>query len=138
MAVKRNTQTKLVNIPKGIGIGLVVSIATTIIGAAIFSWLMATERIGEGSEGYLCVILLLVSGLLGSLVSNRMIQQKRLPMRLLSGSVYFLSLLAANVLFFEGKYQAVGQSALVILAGALSVAILGMKNTKNTKRKRRK
>lgn len=138
MAVKRSTQTKLGNIPKGIGIGLAVSMTTTILGAAVFAWLLATERIGEGSEGYISVMLLMVSSILGALISCWMIKEKRLPVCLLSGYAYFISLLAINALFFEGTYRAVGESALVVLAGALSVAILGLKGTKNKKRKRRK
>ena len=137
MALKPSTQKKNGNIAKGIGIGLVVSLLCTVLGSAIAAWVLATEKIGEGSVGYVAVILLLLSSMFGALASSTCIQQKRLPVCLLSGGVYLLLLFGINALFFQGVYEGVGESALVILAGVLSVAVLGLKGDKRPKKQRK-
>lgn len=135
MAIKQSAKLKIGNIPKGIGIGLIVSITCTILGAAITAWLLVSEKLGEGSVGYITVILLLLSSILGAFTAFSFVKQKRVPVCLIAGSVYFLSLLAMNALFFHGMYGGVGESALVVLAGCLSVAILGLKEGKKQRRK---
>jgi len=57
---------------------------------------------------------------------------------LFAGGTYMLSLLAINALFFQGTYSGVGESALVILAGVMSVAVLGLKSDKKIKRRIKK
>ena len=137
MAAKPSAQTQKRNIPKGIGIGLAVSLLCTVLGSAIAAWLLATEKIGEGSDGYITVVLLLLSGMLGALASFISIQQKRLPVCLISGGAYLLLLFGINALLFRGTYSGVGESALVILAGVLTVAVLGIKDNKRPKRKKK-
>lgn len=132
MAVKQSI--KLGNLPRGITVGLIVSMISTLIGAAIAAWLLASEKVGEGSVGYIVLILLLISGFLGAMTSCNIIKQKRLPACIISGGVYFLCLLGINALLFQGTYSGVGESALVILAGVLSAALLGLKNDKKMKR----
>ena len=137
MAVKPSTQIKMGNIPRGISVGLAVSLLCTVLGSAIAAWLLATEKIGEGSVGYITVILLLLCSMLGALASFTSIRQKRLPVCLISGGAYLLLLFGINALFFRGTYSGVGESVLVILAGVLTVAILGLKDTKRPKRKKK-
>ena len=135
MAIKQSGKLKIGIIPKGIGIGLIVSMACTILGAAISAWLLVSERLGEGSIRYITVILLLLSSIIGAFTSYSIAKCKRVQICLIAGSVYYLSLLAINALFFRGIYEGVGESALVVFAGCLSVAILGLTEGKNAKRK---
>lgn len=138
MAVKRLAKMTSGNIPKGIAIGLAASLTSTLIGTAIAAGLLASEKIGEGSLGYIALTLLLLSSILGALVSVMIIRQKRLPICLISGGAYLLSLLAINALFYQGTYSGTGESAMVILAGALSVAIIGVTGGKKTIKKRKR
>ena len=138
MATKQLLQVKAGIMPKGIGIGWGTSIAITILGAAVSSWLLVCEKIGESNLGYVIAILLLVSSAVGALVASSVIRQKRILVCLISGSMYFLSMLGINALFFQGVYSGVGESALLILGGSFSVALLGLNNGKKPKRKKRK
>ena len=138
MASKQSLQVKVGIKPKGICFGLGTSIAISFLGAAAFSWLLISEKIEESNLGYVTAILLLVSSTVGSLVASSIIRQKRILVCLLSGSMYFLSLLAINALFLQGEYSGVGVSAILVLAGSLSVALLSLKNGKNQKSKKRK
>ena len=128
----------LQKLPKGLGISLIVSLGSTVIGSAIGAWLLNSGRIGEGNIGYITMILLLVSSFLGALVATRLINKKRMLVCLCAGSVYLLSLLGITALFFGGIYSGVGESALVILAGVLSVALIALKGNKSTKNRIKK
>ena len=138
MAAKQSLQGKAGVMPKGIGISWGTSIAITFLGAAVSAWLLVSEKIGESNLGYVTAILLLLSSVAGALVASSVIRQNRLLVCLISGSVYFLSLLAINALFFHGVYFGVGESALLILAGSLSISLLGVNSGKKPKRKKRK
>ena len=136
MVVKQSAL--LGKLPKGLGIGLAVSAITTVTGSAISAWLFHSEKIGEGSIGYVTLILLFLSAALGAFTSVRLINQKRLVICLSEGGIYLLFLLAMTALFFEGTYSGIWESALVIMAGVLSVALLSIKGNHSVKRKRRK
>ena len=125
-------------IPIGLGIGLAISIVTTLLGTAIGAWLISSEKIGEGSTGYITVLILLLSSILGAWFAIQTIKQNRLLFCLSSGGIYFLTLLAITALFFGGMYSGVGESALVISAGAFSVALLGLREQKRTKKRKKK
>ena len=125
-------------IPKGIGIGLTASLVCTILGAAIGAWLLTTETIGEGNLGYITMLVILFSSVVAALVSFKVIKKKRLPVCIIAGGTYFLSLLSINALFYRGMYSGVGECALLVLAGALSVAILGLNSHNKMKRKKYK
>ena len=124
-------------LPKGLVVGLAVSIGTTLIGSAVSAWLFHSEKIGEGSIGYVTLILLFLSAALGAIAAVGLIGQKRLVICLSAGGIYLLFLLAITALFFGGTYSGVGESVLVVMAGVLSVALLSIKGNKKPKRKRR-
>ena len=125
-------------IPKGIGIGLALSIATTILGTIICAWLLSTGKIQEGSIGYIAAGLILLSSILAATVSVKIIKQKRLVICLIDGAAYFLLLLSINAIFYQGMYSGVGENGLLILAGVISVALLGVKGQNKPKMKRHK
>jgi putative membrane protein (TIGR04086 family) len=127
----------LSKLPKGLGVALAVSAGSTIIGCADDAWLLSSEKIGEGSVGYITMILLLVSSVLGAMAATRLVGEKRLLVCLCAGGVYLLSLLAISALFYGGTYSGVGVSALIVVAGVLSVALLGINSRKKTKKMRR-
>lgn len=138
MVEKQSARFNIGKIQKGVGIGLAVSIVITIVGVAIGAWLLATEKVGEGNYGYITVFLLLLSSILGAFAATKLVKEKRMPICLSVGVAYFLSLLAITALFFGGTYSGVGESALVILGGVLSVALLGINGKKRTKKIKRK
>lgn len=125
-------------IPVGLGIGLAISIGTTILGSAFSAWLIGAEKIGEGSFDYIALVLLLLSSILGALCAIRIIGKKKVVICLSVAVLYFLSLLAINALFLGGTYSGVGETALTVLAGALSVALLGLRDSKKTNKARKK
>ena len=134
----KSKQQLVGKIPKGIGCGLAVSMASTAATAAIGALLLFSEKVGEGNAGYIAASSLLLSSCLGALAATGIIKEKRFPVCLAVAIGYFLLLLATTALFFGGKYKGAGESGLLILAGVVSVALLGPKGQKITKKRKRK
>ena len=134
----RKQSAWLHKLPKSLGISMIVSVGSALIGSAVGTWLLSSEKIEERNIGYITMILLLVSSFLGALVATRLINEKRMLVCLCAGSVYLLSLLGITALFFGGIYSGVGESALVILAGVLSVALIALKGNKSAKKRIKK
>ena len=124
--------------PKGMIIGLSASISTTILGSCIGAWLLHSERIAEENLGYITLLILLLSSVTGGLLTIQTVKTKRLLSCLVFGGIYLLSLLALTALFWGGSYSGVGESALVVFSGVLSVALIGAKGKTTTRKRRRK
>ena len=125
---KKKVSGTAMSIPAGLGIGLLVSLVITVAGAAITAWLIASEKIGEGSTGYGVMVILALGAGLGALSAVYLIKRLRLQVCMLTGVCYYLSLLAMTALFFGGQYQGMGISAIVILSICALIAFLPTKN----------
>ena len=128
MYTKKKVTGTAKGIPVGLGLGLASSLLITIGGAALTAWMVAGEKIGEASGGYAVIVILVLSSALGALVSTWLIKRLRLQMCMLSGGLYYLSLLAMTALLFGGQYQGMGASAVAVLAGCAVIAFLPTKN----------
>lgn len=137
MARNQKGKINASGLPKSIIIGGITSICCTIMGTCIGAWLLASEKIGENSDNYLALSILLLSSVAGSLISMRMAQDKHTIVGISVGLVYFLALLGIAAVFFRGSYNGVGESALVIGSGIFSSVLLGIKNRKKPKMVRR-
>ncbi len=120
---KKSTGTAL-SIPAGLGIGVLMSIAVTLLGATVIAWLLGAERIQEGSIGYAAMGILAIAAIAGCFTAVGKIKRLRLQISMLSGGCYFLTLLAITALFFGGKYQAVGTTFTIIAVSSVLVAFL--------------
>ena len=67
--------------------------------------------------------ILLTSAIIGSWIAMKKAKHKRIQISLLTGTGYYLSLLAVTALFFDGQYTAMGVTALLILGGSLAAAV---------------
>ena len=135
MSVKLKLSGKALSTPGGIGLGLLASMAVTFCGAAILAWLVAGERLGENVIGYGAMVILLLSSLLGALLAANRIKRMRVQMCLVSGGVYYLTLLAMTAMFFGGTYQGMGVAALMVFAGCGAAALIGLRGRKGKQMK---
>lgn len=138
MITKQSTQLNINKVVKGIGVSLLASLLITIAGAAIGAWLLSSEKIAMENARFITVVFLLLSSIIGALFAVSIINEKRVPVCIISGAAYFLLMLAITALFFEGTYSGVGESGMVIFAGVFAVALLGLKGEKRTIKRRRK
>lgn len=126
------------SVPAGIGAGVATAIAITLILAAIISWLISVEKLGEQFIGYGSLITLLVSSSAGSAVAIHAVKQKLAITSVLTGLIYYIILLSVTALFFEGQYQAMGVTLLVIAAGSIGVYLASLRGGKSKKHVNRK
>ncbi len=108
---------KSVSMPAGIAMGTSLAVITTVGGAAIMASLIGNESIPENAMKTGCMLIHFLSAALGSLLSAAVTKQKRLPVCIITAAAYFGILLAMTALLFEGQYQGVWLTALIIFAG---------------------
>lgn len=125
MARKGNITGTAMSMPAGLAFGGAVSLGITLLGSALLAWLVHGEKLDPDQIGYGILILLLLGAFLGAEVAFRRIRRQRLLVCAASGVVYFGLLMAMTALFFGGQYSAVGVTALLILAGSCTAALVG-------------
>ena len=138
MATKRKVTGTASSLPFGVGLGLLLSIVTTLMGAAILGYLIVGERIGEDAIGVGSMIVLILASLVGSITAINLVKRLRIQVCSLVALGYYLSLLACTALFFGGQYTGMLTTGIVILVSCGGVALLYTFLNNGGKVKRRK
>ena len=139
MITKQKATGRAASIPAGIGWGTLAGLGITATGAAILAWMMTKEKMNSDSLGYGIIAVLLIASCVGALIASGKIKRLRMQMCLLSGAVYYFSLVAMTALFFGGKYEGMGVTAIVVMIGCAlaSLTILNGHKTNKTKIRKR-
>ena len=124
MVANRKVTGTASSMPAGLALGAVGSLISTVIGAGVFAYMISAEKIPAEAVGYCAMAVLLISSVLGPLIAAGRIKRRRLYVCAISGLIYFLLLLGITALLFGGQYQGMGVTALLVLAGAGTVAML--------------
>lgn len=127
MVTNRKVKGKALSMPVGLVLGLGVSLVVTLVGSGVITYLVLGEKMGENVIGYGAMVTVLLSAALGALTAVGRIKRRRLLTCLACGGCYFGALLSMTALFFGGQYQGMGVTALLVLGGAGSVALLSLK-----------
>ena len=134
---KKKSGGTALSIPAGLGVGLLVAVVVTLTGAAFTAWLIASEKIGEGNADYAAMVILGVAAALGALSAAWLVKKQRLQVSILSGLCYYVTLLGMTALFFEGQYQGMGVTAIIVLAVCAIIAFLPTKDSQNRGKRKR-
>lgn len=119
----------------GIAVGWGISVLATLLGAMIVAYLLSREMMQMSAVGYGTMIILLGASAAGAALASRCIRRKRLVVCLLSGGIYYVTLLAMTALFFGGQFEGIGVTCLVVMGGSLAVGLMGLKgNSRRTRR----
>ena len=138
MVKKRSIKESASSIPGGIGVGLIISVLTMVLGSVISAYLIHKEIIMQESMGIAVYAVLAVSSAAGALAAVYRVKRMRLQLCLLTGGSYFLLLLSMTALFLGGQYEGVLSAGLTILVGSGVVAILNVLPVKRGKPFKRK
>lgn len=138
MVANRKVTGIAMSMPGGLALGGVVSLLTTILGTGVFAYMLSTETVSADAVGYCAMGILLASSMLGSMTAAGKIKHRKIYVCGLTGLIYYLTLLAITALFFGGQYQGIGVTALVILAGSGTAALLGTKGKNRRHSSKRK
>lgn len=120
---------KWTGLPIGAGIGTLISMLMTLAGSAIISWLIVSEKVGEGSVSVAAMMIQLLAATIGSWCAVAISKQQRLQTALITGVGYYLVLLATTAMFFGGQYKGMGITALIVFAGCGLVALISGKTS---------
>lgn len=136
MVADRKVTGKAASMPAGILIGACAGLALTIAEAVGFGCLISKEVLQENSIGYCAMIMILTSSFLCAMLASAKIKHRKLYVCVLCSALYYLILLSMNALFFNGQYQGMGVTALLVAAGGGTAALTCLKQPKMKKRKR--
>ena len=103
----------------GLAAGVLLSLAITLVGAAILAKLIDAESLREENIGYSIMILLILSSAIGAMVALLKIRRRNLLVCMISPVLYWISLMTTTALFFGGQYSAAAETLAVILGGGL-------------------
>ena len=127
------------SMPGGLAVGAGISLLITFVGSWLSAYLISTEKLPQSAIGYCAMGILLLSALLGALVAVHRIKRRRLYACILSGLIYYIILLSMTALFFGGQYQGMGVTALLVVGGTGTAALLSTKGEGSYRhRKKRK
>lgn len=120
-----------------IGLGAIAGLLSTILATMVLALLINKEVLGQTSVKMGAGIILFVSAAIAALVSMGKGSNK-LPVAVITGTLYCLCLLCINALFYSGEYAGVPVSVLLAMCAAAGAGIVssGKKNKGKYKRKR--
>ena len=136
MTVNQKVTGTAVTMPMGICIGSSISVALTILGAGFVAKLISMEMLQETAIGYGAMIIILLASISGAGIAVRKVKKRMRQVSALVGVFYYVMLLAMTAILFGGKYQGMGVTALLVLAGC-GVVVLIAGREKKSKRYRK-
>ena len=100
-----------------------MSSLVTLVGAMVAAKMIDMGAMQHNSIGYAVLAILFLSSFLGAMIAAEKTKRQLIMVCALSGTAYFLILLGVTALFFDGQYEAVGVTALVVLGGSVLAAM---------------
>ena len=134
---KQAMKKKELSMPAGIGIGAGVGLVITLIGGIMLTFLLTGEKLSVESMGYGTMVIQFVGALLGSITATLCYKQRKMIVSLITAGVYLLVLMGINALFFDGQYERMGGSLLVVAIAGIAAAFVGNGGGKMSKRRKK-
>ena len=136
MTMNQKPTGTTMSMPAGLAIGGIFSLIITLIMSAIVAKLIEGEVIAQRNVGYFVIGILLISTIVGALISFGRIKRRRMIVCLISGLIYYCILLSITALCFGGQYQGVAVTGLVILCGSCSAGLMGLRDKNMSRREK--
>lgn len=122
----------------GLAAGFSVAIVATVLLCALSAKMVDLQWIDEKDIGYCAMVILMAAPFLGTRTAQKRIQRQQLMVCVLSGSLYFIGLMAITALFFGGKYEAVAVTMLMVAAGTVLSVLTGNRKNRAGKGKKKR
>ena len=127
----RNKKGDISGISAGIGVGLLAGTIITIFGAVITAAMIAGEKVGEAQAVYGAAMSLLLGTFVGGLCASSVAGEKKMIVCLVNGAVNFVMWLCVTALFFEGAYENIWITMLLILGTSTAAGLMAARGTKS-------
>ena len=126
------------NLYRSMILGVALSVVTTVLLAALGAVFVDNETLSIGGIPYISYIILALSSFLCAFVTGRNTGEKWLLRSGISIMIYYLILIGAGVMIFEGITGSVFYGLLAVLLGfAVSVILISRRQTKPKRGKMR-
>lgn len=126
MTVNHKVTGKAVSVPRGLALGVGISLAFTLLLSGILAKMVSMEKVLWNQVGYGIMAILFVASVFGAWAACAAIKRQKLVVSLSTGVLYWLSLLAITALFFGGQYHGIGVTGLTIFGGCGTVFLIGL------------
>lgn len=137
MVTNRKPTGRAAGFPKGIALGNLAAMSSTLALAAVLAALIGSGTIKEESLGYGVMALLYLSAALGGRVAFGLIKHRRALVFALSALTYLVSLTALTALFFGGRFDGFFPTAMLIIGGSGTAFLLSARAQKGRPRRRK-
>lgn len=125
------------SVPGGLLTAGMISMGITVTISLIIANQLNTERITWEQAGYWIMGMLFLASFSGATSAYCTIKRQRLTVSVMSGTVYWVLLLCVTALFFGGNYEAVPETAAIIIAGSGCAAMVSLPQKGRRGRKRK-
>ena len=137
MVTNRKPTGRAAGFPKGLALGALAALSTTLALAAVLAALISSGTVAEDNLGYGVMALLFVSAALGGRVAFSLIKHRRALVFALSALCYLVSLTALTALFFGGRFDGFFPTAMLIIGGSSTSFLLSAGAGKGGKGRRK-
>ena len=138
MITQQKATGRATSVPSGLAAGAIVSMIVTVLICALGAWLIESEIMPQQQIGYCSIAALLLSAILGGMTAAGRVKRKNLMVSLMNGGIYYGLLVALTILFFDGKFQGMGVTLIVVMIGSLAASLLANRKPKQRKNLQRK
>ena len=137
MRVDRKPSGLAASFPKGLMVGTLAAMVSTLALSALLAALIVSGTVREGNLGYGVMALLFVSAALGGFVAYRRIKHRRALAFLGAAVCYLVTLTALTALFFGGQFDGFFPTAMLIIGGSGSAFLLSARAGKGGRRSKK-
>lgn len=118
---------KFTGMPAGLGMGLLTGMVISFVTIMVISTLIAGEKLEQQQAIYGSFVALLLGSFGGAWIAARIAEEKQMLVSIISGGIYFLVLMCITALFFEGMYENIWSTALLILGSSAAAGFAGIR-----------
>ena len=136
MGKYKGSSGRAMSMPAGITVGVGVSLAVMLAGAALLAWLISSERMDMNHVGYGTAVLHILASAVGSVVGWNAVKHRHLMVSGICCAGYYAALLLIALLF-GGQFAGMGVTALTVLVGGGIPLIFGLMGNRGGVRKRK-
>lgn len=129
---------KSMSVPGGLVLSGAISMGITLLISLLLAKLLDSQKLGWEQTGYWIMVMLFAAAFAGGKVGIAAIKRQRLAVSAMCGLLYWGLLLCMTALFFGGNFNAVPETALIIIAGSGCAAMVSLPQKKGRGRKIRK
>ena len=127
MAVKQKISGKGLSIPAGIVFGVFAALAFAMLGALLLALLVMKETVPMSGIGVGAMVIVFAAAVFGCWLASVLTNGKKLLVCALTGIAFFLILLSITAVFFDGVFEGIGISAVLILLGTGVSVLFGLR-----------